>query len=877
MSALTTDVDPRVDCDGISQASDAPTVQPVGDVSSERENKLTVLLTPETRHAFRRRCLEPQASSVPPLPPSPPRQHDAAVAAEPSAAPSASHPDYEILQEIGRGKFSTVYEAYDRTLQRYVAIKKLDQEFHNDDFYCERFWREARFLASLEHPNIIKVFAVEPRQGWIIMELMSGSLRQRLLAGPLAPDLVRSVVRQALEGLAYLHDRGRIHGEIKPANLLIDDAGRIKLSDSPGFTAEAEFRAPAGSLRHVAPELLCPAVFGPVGPAVDLYSLGFAALELLLGAEFDTSFRGVADEEMNQDLGWMRWHSAPTEQLPPLRQLLPRVPNDLLKVIEGLIKKPVAQRYASAADALRDLDELPLLLIDVPQARRLDTGSQCKPSVAVVAAPNLYLQAVQDGKVRQPEPSAIVSYFRRLVRLQVLKIAWRQPAILCSLLVLIALVLVLAFSSPPEPTETVPMCLVTITSDPSEAFITLDGRESRAVTPGQVSLPPGSHRVLVTKEGYLAVERSFAVPPGQPHYRVALITLQRHEDPSRPRAEAGGSGGTRQGASPDPLRNGTPAPGSDLTEDTTQQPAEPKRAEPEQIGRIPLASVPPAAEPVPRMVVGPWPLPNTLSREDVTRYASLLREIVGEPWDAGSVEQGRAAFAAAAAICPEEARLNQALALLLWKHRQHEEAQRQLEAAVAKRRGPYFAPWRQLVWLYVFRDNPDRAATETVKMLLEAARDARQAAGTGESRVADAVLEENAHFAACLLGYLQSRPGFAKIQFFHQEGRLEEALPPETWARFARTKRACVGLLTRVQAECGLGFRTLKTCEANGLLADISRHCFPADLEWQRVEFLMTLPADRELQRQADTPSDRGAAAATLPVRGERIVAGGTP
>ena len=277
----------------------------------------------------------------------------------------ASSPTYELLQEIGRSEFATVHRARDFMLKRYVAVKELHERFRQDPARMEQFWEEAQFLANLEHPNIVQVFGVDKDQGWLILELMRGSLNDKLTEGPLPPDLVRSVLRQALEALQFLHKRNRLHGSVKPSNLLINDEGWIKLSDSAGVSMGGEMRRPTGTPKYLAPELLNPQ-FGAVGPGVDLYALGFTALELLKGRQFDGLFKGVGADAADAGLGWLRWHSSLTESLPPVREVVPGVPPDLAAVIDRLIVKRVGDRYATAADAVRDLEERPIQLVDLP-------------------------------------------------------------------------------------------------------------------------------------------------------------------------------------------------------------------------------------------------------------------------------------------------------------------------------------------------------------------------------------------------------------------------------------------------------------------------------------------------------------------------------
>jgi hypothetical protein len=296
-----------------------------------------------------------------------------------------THPTFEVLDEIGRGSVATVYRAWDLGLQRYVAIKEMHEKLQGDERHMEVFWEEAQFLANLKHDNIVQIHSMDKERGWIIMELMEGSLDTRLAAEPLPADLVRSVLRQTLNALVTLHGSGKLHGSVWPGNILINERGRVKLSDSAGITLVDEIRRPTGSARPLAPELLNPE-FGPVGTQVDLYCLGLAALEMLKGPSFANLFKGVA-AGVDPELAWMRWHSSPTEVLPPLKEMVPAVPPDLAHVVDKLLLKNVDERYATAAEALQDLDDRPLVLVaPAGTGPRKPTAPPTGPAARLLAA-----------------------------------------------------------------------------------------------------------------------------------------------------------------------------------------------------------------------------------------------------------------------------------------------------------------------------------------------------------------------------------------------------------------------------------------------------------------------------------------------------------
>lgn len=288
------------------------------------------------------------------------------------------HPSIDILDEVGRGDFATVFRAYDRNLARYIAVKELHEDLRGDARQFQQFCAEARFLASLRHDNIVQVYGLDPERGWITMELMRGSLDGEIRAAGLTPDLVRGVLRQCLEGLKALHARNKLHGAVKPANLLIDDAGRIKLSDSVGMAPDGEFRRPRGGWKYMPPELCSPG-FGTTGPTLDLYGLGFTALELLKGPGFDALFKGVGQHPDAAEAEWMRWHGSTTERLPAAATLVPGLPADLAAVIDRLLIKEVAGRFPDAASALQALDSRPIPLFNPPTDPEPERGQTREP------------------------------------------------------------------------------------------------------------------------------------------------------------------------------------------------------------------------------------------------------------------------------------------------------------------------------------------------------------------------------------------------------------------------------------------------------------------------------------------------------------------
>src|SRR5581483_3766714 len=117
------------------------------------------------------------------------------------------HPTYELLEPIGESKLATVYRGRDLALQRDVAIKVLHDSLRDDPEHSQQLWDAAQFLAGLNDDHVVQVFGLDRERAWLIMELLPGSLAGRLAQGPLPPDLVRSILQQALEGLRALHEQ----------------------------------------------------------------------------------------------------------------------------------------------------------------------------------------------------------------------------------------------------------------------------------------------------------------------------------------------------------------------------------------------------------------------------------------------------------------------------------------------------------------------------------------------------------------------------------------------------------------------------------------------------------------------------------------------
>jgi len=125
------------------------------------------------------------------------------------------HPRYEVLGLIGNGDFAAVYAARDRELGRDVAIKQIHGQYMNDARRLERFWREAQLLATLSHPHIMTIYDIVRPRGWLVLELMQGTMLDASRGQPIDLSLLRAALVGSLQALSMLHASQVIHGDIK--------------------------------------------------------------------------------------------------------------------------------------------------------------------------------------------------------------------------------------------------------------------------------------------------------------------------------------------------------------------------------------------------------------------------------------------------------------------------------------------------------------------------------------------------------------------------------------------------------------------------------------------------------------------------------------
>jgi len=258
---------------------------------------------------------------------------------------------YEIKSELGRGGMATVYRGWDPLFEREVAVKVLPPELlHADPQFKMRFEREAKIIASLEHPSIVPVYDVGDDNGqpYFVMRYMSGgSLSERIKAKTLTVEDAVKILGQLAPGLDEAHAKGIVHRDLKPSNVLFDAKGTPYISDfgiaklsqsqSSGMTGSAIIGTPA----YMAPEQ---AQGTGVDGRTDIYAVGIILFEMLTGRqpyEADTPM-AVAFKHI-------------TDPVPNIQDANPALPAGVDAVIQKAMAKNKDDRFATATDMLDDL------------------------------------------------------------------------------------------------------------------------------------------------------------------------------------------------------------------------------------------------------------------------------------------------------------------------------------------------------------------------------------------------------------------------------------------------------------------------------------------------------------------------------------------
>jgi serine/threonine protein kinase len=263
---------------------------------------------------------------------------------------------YKLLEHLGSGGMANVFLCEHVTMHRRVALKVLPPAQAKDAGVVERFYREARAVATLDHPNIVRAHDIDrdDKTHFLVMEYVDGSSLQDIVKkhGPLPIERAAHYVRQAAVGLDAAHHAGLVHRDIKPGNILVDRSGTVKIldmglarffrDDGDDLTKKFDENCVLGTADYCAPEQALNS--HSVDGRVDIYSLGATLYYCLAGrAPFG---EGTTAQKII-------WHQM--KEPPPIREVRPQVPPGLADVVARMMAKQIDERYQDAAEVFEAL------------------------------------------------------------------------------------------------------------------------------------------------------------------------------------------------------------------------------------------------------------------------------------------------------------------------------------------------------------------------------------------------------------------------------------------------------------------------------------------------------------------------------------------
>ena len=303
---------------------------------------------------------------------------------------------YTVVSQLGRGGMGTVYKARDESLNRFVAIKVLNEQLVEDATLLQRFVREAQAAAGLSHPNIVQIYYIGEDGGhpYFVMEFVGGQSLDQLLRAEGRIDNPRAsqVILQAAHGLAAAHDKGIIHRDIKPANLILDDHGILKIADF-GLALPMDARTQltqtgmfVGTPGYLAPEQCAGE---KADHRTDIYALGVSFYLLLTGTP---PFRGDSPLALVRQI----MDTEPAD----VSTLNPNVDEATRKILGKMIAKDRGQRYQSSHDLVADLEDY----LAARGVRNTTSGLSTRkplPAPGLTSAPTMVLPANESPTLRE--------------------------------------------------------------------------------------------------------------------------------------------------------------------------------------------------------------------------------------------------------------------------------------------------------------------------------------------------------------------------------------------------------------------------------------------------------------------------------------------
>jgi len=254
---------------------------------------------------------------------------------------------YKIGERLGAGGMGVVYKAFDTRLNRYVALKFLPRQLRNDPDLKRRLTEEARAASALDHPNIVVIHEIGEAGDdlFISMGLHEGATLRAKIDAPLPITEALQIARQVASGLARAHEHGISHHDIKPSNIIVAKDGIVRIIDF-GLARSMEITATLGGPIRGTPLYMSPeqASGKPADFRADIWSLGVVLYEMLAGIP---PFRGGTVQELIR--------AVVQDEPPPLSQVMPDLPAEVLAIVSRTLQKDPAKRYQSAVELCNDI------------------------------------------------------------------------------------------------------------------------------------------------------------------------------------------------------------------------------------------------------------------------------------------------------------------------------------------------------------------------------------------------------------------------------------------------------------------------------------------------------------------------------------------
>ena len=449
--------------------------------------------------------------------------------------------EYEILDELGRGGMAIVFKAREKQLEREVAIKVLPFSLAFDKEFVERFQREARTSAKLEHPSIIPIYRVgkSGRVIYFVMKFLRGKPLASVLAarGSLPPAEIRQILVQVARALAYAHKSGIVHRDIKPDNIMFDEHGQAVVTDFGIAKAATGGKLTGTGMSIGTPHYMSPeqARAQQLDGRSDIYSLGVVAYQCLTGSvpfdgedSFSIGYKHIMEEVPTPPLETYDQRTL----FEVIRKMMAKVPDDrfqtsddLVQALEagggfaavGLATAPTRAIPSLAGARIAGAPTTPLpstpmgarLAASVEHHRSVGAGIALWVVVVVVAlgAPGLY--AYKKGLLffaRAAVPDSVTATLRDTLAQRLLGDTGASGAAPDT-----AVTRPAGEATHPPVAPGTPGRL-TLQGLPAGARVTLNGQSFR----GQGDVPPGTYALAVRAAGFALYERPVVITPGAP-------------------------------------------------------------------------------------------------------------------------------------------------------------------------------------------------------------------------------------------------------------------------------------------------------------------------------------------------------------------------